>query len=63
VLPAVGVEKDGIFVEIGLSARPTRVFVETVKQIGCFQGICLGKDHQIVSKKKMIRNLRRVLGG
>jgi hypothetical protein len=32
VLPAVRVEKDGIFVEIGLSARPTRVFVETVKR-------------------------------
>jgi hypothetical protein len=45
-------------------AKPARVFVEIVKKkmVG-FQGICLGKDHQIVSKKKMIRNLRRVLGG
>jgi hypothetical protein len=44
-------------------ARPARVFVKTVKKKkGSFQGICSGKDHQIVNKKKTIRNLRRVIG-
>ena len=49
MLPAVGVEKDVIF-------------AETYKKMVGFQGICLGENHQIVGKKKMIINLRRALG-
>jgi uncharacterized membrane protein len=53
VLPTVGVEKDGIFVEIGLLAKPTRVFVETYKKVVGFQGICLGKIIKLLAKRKL----------